>query len=223
MSCHRERIAQALGYHFARPELLDQALTHRSFGATHNERLEFLGDAVLGCCIAQWLYRRYGDLAEGELSRHRASLVCQQALVAVAARLTLGACLRLGEGELKSGGAQRPSILADAVEAIIGAVFLDAGFDAASRVVERLWQPMFAEFDPRRSSKDAKTALQEILQGRRLPLPVYALLATEGAAHDQDFTVECRIDALGLCVIGRGKSRRVAEQDAARAALERMP
>jgi len=218
----RQRIEAALGHVFRRGELLDQALTHRSFAAAHNERLEFLGDAVLNCCIAAWLYRHHGDLSEGELSRHRATLVCQRALVAVATRLTLGDCLRLGEGELKSGGATRPSILADALEALIGAVFLDADFATAVQVVERLWQPQLAAFDPRRSVKDAKTVLQEVLQGRRLPLPIYTLLATEGAAHAQRFTVQCHIEPLDIRVTGQGSSRRLAEQAAAQAAMEHL-
>jgi ribonuclease-3 len=209
----------ALGHGFGRPELLRQALTHRSFGTPHNERLEFLGDSVLNCAVAASLYRRFADMKEGELSRLRASLVRQETLAGIAQGLSLGDCLQLGEGELKSGGARRPSILADALEAIFGAIYVDAGFDAARVVIERLYEPATARIDPNDTGKDPKTALQEILQGRHLPLPRYGLLATRGEAHVQEFEVECVIPDLSIRSTGTGCSRRIAEQQAAQRAL----
>ncbi len=214
-----KRLEAALGYGFGRPELLRQALTHRSHGATHNERLEFLGDSILNCVIAGLLFLRFPELKEGELSRLRATLVRQEALAGIAAGLDLGDSLKLGEGELKSGGSRRPSILADALEAIFGAIYLDGGFDAARDVVERLYATLVAGIDPGSPGKDPKTALQEALQGRRLPLPRYGMLATHGEAHAQQFEVECVIPDLGIRTIGKGASRRIAEQEAARQAL----
>jgi len=214
-----QRLDAALGHGFRRPELLGQALTHRSFGSPHNERLEFLGDSVLNCVIAGVLYKNFGDLKEGELSRLRASLVRQETLAEIARGLALGDFLQLGEGELRSGGANRPSILADALEAIFGAIHIDAGFDAARSVIERLYQPSMARIDPSDAGKDPKTALQEILQGRHLPLPRYTLLATRGEAHTQQFDIECAIPALGIRSTGSGGSRRIAEQQAAQRAL----
>ncbi|MCX8016839.1 MAG: ribonuclease III [Rhodocyclaceae bacterium] len=216
------QLEQTLGHAFARPELLRQALTHRSHSSPHNERLEFLGDSVLSCCVATLLFQQFPNLNEGELSRLRASLVRQEALAEIASGLQLGQMLRLGEGELKSGGFRRPSILADALEAVFGAIYLDAGFDAALRVISALYRERLGQLDPRAEGKDAKTALQEWLQGRRLPLPHYALLATRGEAHAQEFEVSCSIPALDLVATGRGASRRAAEQQAARAALERL-
>jgi len=208
-------LERRLGHRFASPELAAQALTHRSFGAPHNERLEFLGDGLLNCAVATLLYERFPNLPEGDLSRLRAALVNQASLSKVAASLALGERLRLGEGELKSGGFRRPSILADAVEALLGAVYIDAGFDAARGVVERLLGERLQEGDGLPVGKDPKTALQEHLQARRLQLPRYAVQRTEGEAHDQTFTVECRVDDLGLAASGRGASRRAAEQAAA--------
>jgi ribonuclease-3 len=216
------RLASTLGHEFSRPELLLQALTHRSFGSPHNERLEFLGDSVLNCVIATVLYQRFGKLNEGELSRQRANLVRQESLAQIAQTLDLGNFLRLGEGELKSGGFRRPSILADGLEAIFGAIYVDAGFDAAQAAIERLYQPLLDQVDPKDSGKDPKTSLQEVLQGRKLPLPQYALVATRGEAHVQEFEVECAIPVLGIRVQGQGASRRAAEQSAARAALDRL-
>jgi ribonuclease-3 len=207
---------------FATEALLYQALTHRSFGSPHNERLEFLGDSVLNCVIATLLFQRFPDLAEGELSRQRANLVRQDALARVAQTLQLGDHLRLGEGELKSGGFRRPSILADAVEALIGAIYLDGGFDAASGVIGRLYETQLAQLDPRESGKDPKTALQEFLQARKLALPVYKLVETRGEAHAQEFEVECQVVAMDLRACGRGGSRRAAEQAAAAAVLDRL-
>lgn len=217
-----DRLQDALGRRFARPELLNQALTHRSHSSPHNERLEFLGDSVLNCIMAALLFERFPSLREGELSRQRANLVRQNTLAEIAQSLCLGDRLRLGEGELKSGGARRPSILADALEAVIGAVFLDGGFEAAREVVLRLYRPMLERIDPTDSGKDAKTELQELLQARKLQLPSYSLVRTSGEAHAQTFEVECAIPALGIRVAGSGSSRRSAEQAAARAAVARV-
>ncbi len=214
-----QRLEVALGHCFARPELLRQALTHRSYGSPHNERLEFLGDSVLNCVVAAALYDIFPTLKEGELSRLRASLVRQEALAEIAAGLDLGDYLLLGEGEVKSGGARRPSMLADALEAVFGAIHVDAGFDVVRKVIEQLCQPAMDRIDPDTSGKDPKTALQEVLQGRRLPLPRYSLLATRGEAHAQEFEVECVIADLGIRSTGTGSSRRIAEQQAAQRAL----
>jgi ribonuclease-3 len=212
-----QRLQQALGYTFIRADLLTQALTHRSYGAVNNERLEFLGGA---------LYDAFPDLPEGSLSRLRANLVRQETLAEVAANLRLGESLRLGEGELKSGGFRRPSILADALESLFGAIFLEAGFDGAQRVVHGLFAPLVAQIDPSASGKDPKTELQEMLQSRRLPLPDYRLVDTEGEAHDQSFIVDCVLTRPAISTRGVGKSRRAAEQEAARqacAALRNEP
>lgn len=214
-----QRLEAALGHGFGRPELLRQALTHRSFGSSHNERLEFLGDSLLNCVVAAALYQRFAALKEGELSRLRASLVRQETLAEIARGLGLGELLQLGEGELKSGGARRPSILADALEALFGAIYVDAGFDAVRRVIERLYEPAMTRIDPNDSGKDPKTALQEILQGRHLPLPRYTLLATSGEAHAQQFEIECVVADLGIRSTGTGASRRIAEQQAAQRAI----
>jgi len=215
-------IATLIGHDFRDGTLLDRALTHRSSGATHNERLEFLGDGVLNCAIAAELYRRFPALPEGELSRLRAHFVNQQTLADIAGELGLGAALRLGEGEHKSGGAQRPSILADALEALLGAVFLDRGFDAACGVVGRLYAGLLDRADPLELGKDPKTRLQEWLQARRMALPQYAVVATRGEAHAQTFEVECQVHALAVRTRGTGVSRRSAEQSAAAAAYEQV-
>jgi ribonuclease-3 len=217
-----QRLQQALGHTFARQDLLLQALTHRSYAAANNERLEFLGDSVLNCTVARALYDAFPDLPEGSLSRLRANLVRQETLADIAVQLRLGDVLRLGEGELKSGGFRRPSILADALESLFGAIFLDAGFDAAAGVVRGLFDPLVAKIDPKASGKDPKTQLQELLQSRRLPLPEYRLLSTEGEAHDQSFVVECVLAKPALNTRGVGKSRRAAEQEAARAACAQL-
>ena len=213
-------LQQQLGHRFADVSLLQQALTHRSHGQPNNERLEFLGDSVLNCVVAAMLYRHFGRIDEGDLSRLRANLVKQQSLYEIAQRLGLSQHLLLGEGELKSGGFRRPSILGDTLEAIVGAVFLDAGFEAAQAVIGTLYEPIIKTVDQRTLGKDAKTLLQEYLQGRKLPLPVYAVVATHGAAHSQVFEVECAIPKLQIQVLGSGASRRAAEQAAARGALE---
>ena len=213
-------LQRKLGYSFAQASLLQQALTHRSHSLAHNERVEFLGDSVLNCCIAHELCRRFGDLKEGELSRLRASLVRQEALAELAQQLELGTYLRLGEGELKSGGFRRPSILADGLEALFGAVFLDGGFVAAEGVIRSLYASLLDHLDPQTLGKDPKTLLQELLQARRIPLPQYAVVATKGAAHKQQFQVECHIPQLAICTTGYGASRRIAEQEAAQLAFE---
>jgi ribonuclease-3 len=217
-----QRLEAALGYRFRRPELLRQALTHRSFGSPHNERLEFLGDSVLDCVIADALYNRFSALREGDLSRLRATMVRQEALAGIARRLAIGEHLSLGEGELKSGGTGRPSILADALEAIFGAIYIDAGYDAARASIEHLYADAIARIDPDDTGKDPKTALQEALQGRRLPLPRYELVATRGEAHLQEFEVECVIPDLDIRSCGTGSSRRIAEQQAASQALAKI-
>jgi ribonuclease-3 len=215
-----KQLEQRLGYVFEHPSLLEQALTHRSHGAVHNERLEFLGDAVLNCTIAQLLYQKYARLNEGDLSRLRANLVKQQSLAEIAERLELSAFLRLGEGERKSGGFRRPSILADTLEAMLGAVMVDCGFEAAREVITRMFEPILKSVDPKTLGKDSKTLLQEFLQGKRLPLPIYAVVETRGAAHNQEFEVECAVPKLEITVRGSGRSRRAAEQAAAKLALE---
>ncbi len=216
----RHSLADLTGYSFSNAGLLRQALTHRSFGAPHNERLEFLGDGVLNCVVAAALFERFSQLPEGELSRLRASLVNQQSLFEAAQRIGLGSQLLLGEGEMKSGGAQRPSILADALEALIGATFLDGGFAAARALVLRLLEVQFAAADPQVVGKDAKTLLQEFLQARRIALPQYSVVATAGEAHEQSFRVECAIPELNIRTHGEGSSRRSAEQVAARRAYD---
>jgi ribonuclease III len=216
------RLENALGYRFKRQELLRQALTHRSHSTPHNERLEFLGDSVLNCVIAALLFDQFPSLREGELSRLRANLVRQESLAEIAADLGLGDVLHLGEGELKSGGFRRPSILADALEAIFGAIYVDAGFESARSAIEHLYRQRIETIDPRKSVKDAKTALQEWLQGRRLPLPHYSLVETHGEVHAQEFVVDCSIPSVDLQVVGRGPSRRAAEQEAAQAALGKL-
>jgi len=215
-----DALLKTLGYEFGDPALLEQALTHRSHSAHHNERLEFLGDSVLNFVVAAMLFRRFPRIDEGDLSRLRANLVKQSALAEIAGRLSLSQYLRLGEGELKSGGFRRPSILADAVEAILGAVFLDGGFDAAHKVIALQYEPILATVDPKTLGKDPKTLLQELLQGRKYDLPVYVVLATHGAAHSQTFEVECQVPKLDIRVTAGGASRRAAEQAAAQKAID---
>ncbi|MCA8233824.1 ribonuclease III [Burkholderia cenocepacia] len=216
------QLESRLRYEFRNAELLRQALTHRSHSATHNERLEFLGDSVLNCAVAALLFQRFGKLDEGDLSRVRANLVKQQSLYEIAQALNISDGLRLGEGELRSGGFRRPSILADAFEAIIGAVFLDGGFEAAQGVIKRLYIPILDHIDPRTLGKDAKTLLQEYLQGHKIALPTYTVVATHGAAHNQQFEVECTVPKLDVKVSGSGASRRAAEQAAAKKALDEV-
>jgi ribonuclease-3 len=213
-------VEESFGYTFKDSGLLRRALTHRSYGVPHNERLEFLGDSVLNCTIALALYEKFPELPEGELSRLRASLVSQPALAALARELQLGRHLRLGEGEIKSGGAARPSILSDAVEAVLGAILLDGTFESVRTVVGRVFGNTLAAISPATAGKDAKTLLQEWLQGRRQALPHYVVTAIRGEAHEQEFEVECVIAQLNIRCTGRGSSRRRAEQDAARRAFE---
>ncbi len=212
-------LQQRLQHRFREPRLLQRALTHRSFGADHNERLEFLGDSVLNLAVAALLYQRLADQPEGDLSRVRANLVKQDTLHRLALDLGLPALLRLGEGESRSGGHKRPSILADALEAVIGAVYLDAGFTEAEALVRRLFQAVDIKPEMSAAAKDPKTELQEWLQGRRKQLPVYRVVATLGAAHRQTFDVECEVPEYGLVERGIGASRRAGEQAAAAAML----
>lgn len=217
-----ETLQERFGYQFVDQTLLRQALTHRSFGQPNNERLEFLGDSVLNCAVAALLYERFSAIDEGDLSRVRANLVRQQSLFEIAKRLELSQLLLLGDGERKSGGSRRPSILADALEALIGAIYLDGGFLAAREVLKLLYDPVLRDVDPKTLGKDAKTLLQELLQGKKLPLPVYTVVATHGAAHDQLFELECVIAKLAIRVRGSGGSRRAAEQQAAGLALAQV-
>lgn len=220
MDC--DALCRRLGYRFSQPQLLQRALTHRSHSQAHNERLEFLGDSLLNCAIAKYLYDTWPDLPEGDLSRLRANLVNQQTLFILAQQLELGELLLLGKGERHSAGARRPSILADAMEALFGAIFLDGGFVAAQQAVLNLYVPYLAQTDVQTLGKDAKTLLQEYLQGRKLALPKYTVLAVQGEAHAQSFQVECEIEKLKLVTRGEGASRRAAEQAAAEAAYARL-
>jgi ribonuclease-3 len=208
-----------LGYAFRDASLLQRAMTHRSFGADHNERLEFLGDSVLNLVVAHMLFDRLATMPEGDLSRVRANLVKQETLHQLALHLELPGRMRLGEGELKSGGTRRASILADALEAVIGAVYLDGGFDAAHALVQRLFAKVEIRPDMQAAEKDPKTQLQEWLQGRKLPLPKYTVIGTSGAAHRQTFEVACEVPDLKKHERGSGASRRAAEQAAAAALL----
>jgi ribonuclease III len=208
-----------LGYTFQDISLLQQAVTHRSHSSMHNERLEFLGDSILNCVVAAILYERFSAIDEGDLSRLRANLVKQQSLYEIAQSLELSQFLRLGEGELKSGGFRRPSILADTLEALLGAIFLDAGFNAARDVIRAFYIPILDSVDPQTLGKDGKTLLQEFLQSKKISLPQYNVVATHGAAHSQEFEIECLVPKLGVQVYGRGGSRRAGEQAAAKLAL----
>jgi ribonuclease-3 len=212
-------LERRLQHQFSRAGLLQQALTHRSFSSEHNERLEFLGDSVLNLAVAAMVYEKLRDLPEGDLSRVRANLVKQDTLHHLAVGLGLPAMLRLGEGEAKSGGGQRPSILADAHEAVIGAVHLDAGYPAAEALVRRLYRDVEITPSMQAADKDPKTELQEWLQGRKMKLPIYRVVGTLGAAHKQTFDVECEVPELGVAERGIGASRRAGEQAAAAAML----
>lgn len=221
-----QALQQRLGHVFADPGLLSRAITHKSFGADHYERLEFLGDAVLSLGVSALLYRRFDRSDEGDLTRVRAHLVRQDTLHRLALQLSLPDVMRLSEGEAKGGGAQRASILADALEAIIGAVYLDAGFDVARDLVLRLFEPLVAESTMEVWRKDAKTALQEWLQARKMAVPTYRIEATRGKAHEQTFVVACDLPELSLSMQAEGLSRRAAEQAAAElmmAHLQSMP
>ena len=219
---NRDALCKRLGHVFAQPQLLQRALTHRSHSAAHNERLEFLGDSVVNCVVAKYLHDTYPDLPEGDLSRLRSNLVNQQTLFTLAQQLHLGELLLLGEGERKSAGFSRPSILADALEALVGALFLDGGFEAAEKAVLSLYIPHIRQADVLTLGKDAKTLLQEYLQSHKLALPKYSVIGTQGEAHAQLFQVECAIAQLKMATRGEGSSRRTAEQMAAEAAYQQL-
>jgi ribonuclease III len=213
---------QTLGYRYRDPLLLEAALTHRSAGGSHNERLEFLGDAVLNCVVAMLVFREFAVADEGDLSRFRASLVSGEALAILAAEIGLGAHLRMGSGELKSGGFRRKSILADGLEALFGAIYLDGGFAAAADVIERLFAPRLDRLPSASELKDPKTRLQEALQARGIALPQYVVQGVSGEAHDQSFEVACTVEVLGLRAVGIGASRRRAEQAAAQMVIDAL-
>lgn len=215
-------LCKKIGYSFSQPGLLHQALTHRSHGHPHNERLEFLGDSVLNCAVAGLIFRHFSSLPEGDLSRLRANLVNQTALFKLAQTLELGKQIKFGDGELKSGGCNRPSILADSLEAILGAIYLDGGFAKAEEVISTLFTPLLHQFNPQNLGKDPKTLLQEYLQSRKLNLPKYSVIITSGEAHQQQFHVECVIPKFKIRTIGEGSSRRSAEQEAAKLAYEEI-
>lgn len=214
-----DALQKRLGHRFSSAALLQRALTHRSWGADHNERLEFLGDAVLALAVSELLYERFSGSDEGDLTRVRAHLVREDSLHRAGLGLGLPALLRLSDGEARGGGAQRPSILADAVEALIGAVFLDGGYDKARGLVQSLFGEVIQATEAESWSKDAKTELQEWLQARRIAVPAYRIMATHGQAHAATFEVECAVPTLGLTERGQGRSRRAAEQEAARRML----
>lgn len=222
MNSQLDVLMRSLGYRFVDSSLLTTALTHRSAGGRHNERMEYLGDAVLGFLIAHELYRRHPKATEGELSRMRAGLVKGKTLGQLAVKLDLGSYLKLGPGELKSGGTRRESILAGALESVLAAVYLDGGLDACRNLVNNLWQDLLDGCAPERVLKDPKTRLQEFLQARKLPLPVYSMVSVEGSEHAQSFKVACAVSGLVEPVIGDGNSRRGAEQHAAEQALARL-
>ncbi|APF50005.1 ribonuclease III [Vibrio cholerae] len=216
------KLTSKLGYTFKETELLNLALTHRSANGKHNERLEFLGDSILSFVIADELYRRFPKVNEGDMSRMRATLVRGNTLAELGREFDLGDYLKLGPGELKSGGFRRDSILADAVEAIIGAIYLDSDLETARSIVLEWYHGRLEEIKPGASQKDPKTRLQEFLQGRRKPLPVYTVTNIKGEAHNQEFTVACEVAGMDTPVIGKGTSRRKAEQAAAETALEQL-
>jgi ribonuclease-3 len=207
-------------YCFKNKHLLDEAITHRSFGSSNNERLEFLGDAVLNLVIGRSLFEKYPELPEGELTRVRSVLVDQEGLTSVALDLDLGHFLKLGAGELKTGGNKRPSILSDAVEALFGAIYLDSDYETVERIIIQLYATYLGNMDPRELSKDPKTKLQEHLQASRIELPEYHVVEVLGEAHEQEFVVECRIPQHDIVARGNGSNRRSAEQKAARIAFE---
>lgn len=217
-----EPLLQHLHYRFRDASLLTRALTHRSRGSENNERLEFLGDSVLNLVVSAHLFDRFPDLSEGDLTRLRASLVNKPSLAALARELSLGQYLQLGEGELRSGGFDRDSILADGMEAVFGAIYLDGGLDEVRRVILARYHDQLDRLDPRAVPKDPKTRLQEYLQKRSLPTPEYNVAEVSGDAHNQHFVVECRVASLETPVRGEGNSRRIAEQQAAALVLDRL-
>ena len=216
------KLYKTLGYKFADRDNLTLALTHRSAAKLHNERLEFLGDAVLGMVIAKALFSRFPAQPEGKLTRMRASLVKGDTLAEVAREFELGDLLLLGPGELKSGGFRRNSILADAVEAIIGSIYLEAGLAVCEPLILNWFDSRLVALDPETAPKDDKTRLQEYLQARKAPLPVYEVAEITGKSHDQTFFVECQVKGLSETLVGKGNSRRRAEQKAAKLAFERL-
>ncbi|MCC8374288.1 MULTISPECIES: ribonuclease III [Photorhabdus] len=216
------RLQRKLGYTFDQHDLLIQALTHRSASSKHNERLEFLGDSILSFVIANALYHRFPRIDEGDMSRMRATLVRGNTLAELAREFELGECLRLGPGELKSGGYRRESILADTVEALIGAIFLDSDIQTIERIILRWYETRLNEISPGDKQKDPKTRLQEYLQGHHLPLPSYLVVMVRGEAHDQEFTIHCQVSGIEQPVKGTGSSRRKAEQAAAEQALKQL-
>lgn len=220
MQASASQLQRLLGYQFKNISLLEQALTHRSVSSQNNERLEFLGDAILGAVVAEALFERFPDGSEGDMSRMRASLVKGTTLASIGHELKLGDYLRLGSGELKSGGFRRDSILACAIEALIGAVYLDDGFEAGRDLVLRFLDKKLAKVSPDNVQKDPKTRLQELLQGRKLPLPEYSMVSVSGEAHDQTFVVRCAVPDLQLIAEAEGHSRRSAEQLAAEQILQ---
>ena len=220
MSNAHKELTQQLGYVFRDAALLARALTHRSHSSRNYERLEFLGDSILSFIVADVLYDRFPQLSEGELTRLRATLVRRETLATLARALDLGNCLDLGSGELKSGGFDRDSILADALEAVFGAVYKDGGIEAVRSVVLRRYQPILDSIDPNSILKDPKTRLQEFLQRKSLATPTYSVLDVSGEPHQQRFVVECRVPGLTQAVQGEGSSRRYAEQAAATRACE---
>ncbi|OEF27784.1 ribonuclease III [Vibrio rumoiensis] len=219
MNSQIERLQKKVGYQFNDVNFLHLALTHRSANSKHNERLEFLGDSILSFVIADELYHRFPNINEGDMSRMRATLVRGHTLAQLGREFELGDYLKLGPGELKSGGFRRDSILADAVEAIIGACYLDSDIEVVRRVVLAWYDSRLEEIQPGVSQKDPKTRLQEFLQGRRKPLPVYTVANIKGEAHNQEFTVSCEITGVSDVIVGKGTSRRKAEQAAAELAL----
>lgn len=217
-----DKLQREIGYQFNSAALLELALTHRSANGTHNERLEFLGDSILSFVIAEDLYHRFPKVDEGDMSRMRATLVRGNTLAEIGREFSLGEVMRLGPGELKSGGFRRDSILADAVEALIGAIFLDSDINRVRDIILQWYQQRLETIEPGVSQKDPKTRLQELLQGKRKPLPSYTVMKVKGEAHNQEFTVECQISGLERSVIGKGSSRRKAEQAAAELALQKL-
>jgi len=217
-----KRLERKIGHTFVDEDLLKRAITHRSAGSRHNERLEFLGDSILSLVIAEALYHRFPDVSEGDMSRMRATLVREKTLAELAREFDLGEYLILGPGELKSGGFRRESILADTVEALIGAIFLDVGIEQIRTLLLQWYASRLDEIRPGADQKDPKTRLQELLQGKRKPLPSYAVVKVKGEAHNQEFTVQCEIEGVDVTVVGVGSSRRKAEQAAAEKALEQL-
>ncbi len=217
-----KRLERKIGHTFVDGDLLKRAITHRSAGSRHNERLEFLGDSILSLVIAEALYHRFPDVSEGDMSRMRATLVREKTLAELAREFDLGEYLILGPGELKSGGFRRESILADTVEALIGAIFLDVGIEQIRTLLLQWYASRLDEIRPGADQKDPKTRLQELLQGKRKPLPSYAVVKVKGEAHNQEFTVQCEIEGVDVTVVGVGSSRRKAEQAAAEKALEQL-